>query len=86
MAATPYDGDLAPVAAEVTEQVVRLWGTDGVLAADHVTPFGELPGAVVMNFAIIDAAAHAWDLSASVGRPIEFPSALGPGDDARGRD
>jgi uncharacterized protein (TIGR03086 family) len=79
MAATPYDGDVAPVAAEVTERVVRLWGTDGVLDAHHVTPFGELPGAVVVTFAIVDAAAHAWDLSASVGRPTEFPAAWIPG-------
>ena len=29
---------------------------------------------MVVDFAVIDAAAHAWDLSASVGRAIEFPS------------
>jgi hypothetical protein len=29
---------------------------------------------VVVNFAIIDAAAHAWDLSASLGRTIDFPA------------
>ena len=74
MAATPYDGDLGPIAAEVTDRVSRLWHGDGVLAAHHETPFGALPGAVVVNFAIIDAAAHAWDLSASVGRPLEFPA------------
>ena len=27
---------------------------------------------MVINFAIIDALCHAWDLSASVGHPIEF--------------
>jgi uncharacterized protein (TIGR03086 family) len=74
MAAVPYEGDLAPIAAEVTDRVVELWHTEGVLTAHHDTPFGELPGAVVVNFALIDAAAHAWDLSASVGRAIEFPS------------
>jgi len=79
MAAVPYEGDLAPIAAEVTPQVVELWHTDGVMEALHVTPFGELPGAVVINFALIDAAAHAWDVSASVGRPIEFPPAWIPG-------
>jgi uncharacterized protein (TIGR03086 family) len=74
MAATPYDGELAPISAEVTARVAELWQTDGVMEAQHVTPFGELPGAVVVNFALIDAAAHAWDLSASVGRAVEFPS------------
>ena len=43
------------------------------MTAQHETPFGVLPGAVVVNFAVIDAAAHAWDLSASLGRAIEFP-------------
>ena len=79
MAAVPYDGDLAPIAAEVTDRAVRLWHTDGVLAARHDTPFGALPGAVVVDFAIIDAVAHAWDLSASVGRAIEFPAEWIPG-------
>ena len=74
MAAVPYDGDLGPIAAEVAAQVVELWRAEGVLTAQHQTPFGELPGAVVVNFALIDAAAHAWDLSASVGRAIEFPA------------
>jgi uncharacterized protein (TIGR03086 family) len=74
MAAVPYPDDLAPIAAEVVSQVVRLWHTDGVMTAHHHTPFGDLPGAVVVDFALIDAAAHAWDLSASVGRDLEFPA------------
>jgi uncharacterized protein (TIGR03086 family) len=49
-----------------------MWGTEGVLEAMHTSPFGELPGAVIINFATIDALAHAWDLSSSVGRPVEF--------------
>src|SRR4051794_8583611 len=73
MAAVPYEGELAPIAAEVTSRAAQLWHTDGVLAAHHSTPFGELPGAVVVNFALVDAAAHAWDLSASVGGALEFP-------------
>jgi uncharacterized protein (TIGR03086 family) len=72
MAAVPYEGDLAPVAAEVTALALRLWRSDGVMTAHHDTPFGVLPGAVVVDFAVIDAAAHAWDLSASLGRAIEF--------------
>ena len=49
--------------------------TDGALDAIHVTPLGELPGSVVINFPTIDALAHAWDLAASVGRPIAFAPA-----------
>ena len=56
---------------------MALWRGDGVMDALHVTPFGEAPGHVVINFATVDAIIHAWDLSASVGRPIEFsPDAL----------
>lgn len=72
MGAEPIDGDLEPVAADVISSAMSLWRTDGVLDAVHVTPFGALPGAAVIDFAIIDAVAHAWDLSASVGRPVEF--------------
>jgi uncharacterized protein (TIGR03086 family) len=72
MAAVPYEGDLGPIAAEATALALDLWRTDGVMTAQHDTPFGVLPGAVVVDFAVIDAAAHAWDLSASLGRAIEF--------------
>jgi uncharacterized protein (TIGR03086 family) len=74
MGAVPYDGDLAPISADVTARVLDLWRTDGVMAAQHETPFGVLPGTVVIDFAIIDATAHAWDVSASLGRAIEFPA------------
>src|SRR4051794_37988219 len=72
MGAVAIEGDLAPVADDVVERAMVLWGSDGVLEAMHATPFGELPGAVVVNFSTIDAIAHAWDLSASVGDAIEF--------------
>lgn len=72
MAAVPYEGDLAPIAAEVIALALRLWRSDGVMTAQHDTPFGVLPGAVVVDFAVIDNAAHAWDLSSSLGRRIEL--------------
>lgn len=72
MDAVPLPGDLEPVAADVTGRVMALWRSEGVLDATHETPFGALPGSVVIDFAIIDAAAHAWDLSASQGLPVEF--------------
>ena len=77
MGAVAIEGDLAPVADEIVERAMALWRSDGVLAATHSTPFGELPGSVVVNFPTVDAIAHAWDLSASVGHPIEFrPEAI----------
>lgn len=72
MGAAPYDGDLAQYADEVVARALAMWRTDGVLTRTHVTPMGELLGSVVINFATIDALAHAWDISASLGRAIEF--------------
>ena len=73
MGAVPHEGDLAQFADDVTDSSLTMWRSDGALEAIHATPFGELPGSVVINFPTIDALCHAWDLSASVGHPIEFP-------------
>jgi uncharacterized protein (TIGR03086 family) len=78
MDAVPYQGDLGQFADEVTERALAMWATEGVLDAHHSTPFGELPGSVVINFATIDALCHAWDLAASVGQRMEFPQEMIP--------
>ena len=72
MGAVLYEGDLVAFADDVAVRTLAMWSTAGVLEAMHGTPFGELPGSVVITFATIDALAHAWDLSSSVGRAIEF--------------
>jgi uncharacterized protein (TIGR03086 family) len=78
MGAAPIDGDLAPVAADVRERATARWRTPGVLDAMHDTPLGTVPGSAVANFAVIDALAHAWDVSTSLGSPIDFaPPELG---------
>ena len=74
MGAVPHEGDLVGFADDVEARALAMWRTAGVLEAMHTTPFGELPGSVVVTFATIDALAHAWDLSSSVGRAIEFES------------
>jgi uncharacterized protein (TIGR03086 family) len=78
MGAVAISGDLGPVAGDVTSRASALWRTEGILDALHVTPFGELPGSVVIDFAIIDAAAHSWDLWTSIGRPFDFDPAQLP--------
>src|SRR5436189_301188 len=47
---------------------------EDVLTTIHHTPAGDLPGSIVILFATIDAFAHAWDISASVGRAYDFPT------------
>jgi uncharacterized protein (TIGR03086 family) len=74
MGAVPYEGDLAPISNDAIDRSLAAWGAEGVLDATHTTPFGELPGSAVINFVIIDAFAHAWDISTALGRPIEFPA------------
>jgi uncharacterized protein (TIGR03086 family) len=74
MGAVAIEGDLGPVVEDAADRALAMWATPGVMEAPHATPFGELPGSVVANFAIIDALAHAWDLSATVGRAVEFPA------------
>ena len=73
MGALAYDGDLAAYADEVSERSLAMWATPEALTAVHATPLGELPGSVVINFATVDALCHAWDLSASLGRALDFP-------------
>jgi len=73
MGAVPYDGDLATYASEVAERTMAMWCDAELLTGVHMTPFGELPGSVVINFPTIDALCHAWDLSTSLGRRLEFP-------------
>lgn len=78
MGAVPHDGDLTSFADSTVRRTVEIWDGEGILEAVHPTPFGQLPGTVVIDFPTIDAIAHAWDLSASLGRPIEFPPAAMP--------
>ena len=81
MGAAPYDGDLAQYADDVTGRTLAMWGTDGVLELEPRHPDrASCPGSVVINFAIIDAVCHAWDLAASVGHPIEFDAGDDPDD------
>ena len=77
MGAVPYDGDLVSISDDAATRAVATWGADGVLEGMHSTPFGELPGAAVVNFPTIDALAHSWDISAALGRSFEFaPEAI----------
>ena len=52
MGAVPHEGDLTPFADDVAERALAMWHTPGVLEATHATPFGELPGSVVVTFAM----------------------------------
>ena len=77
MGAVPYQGDLAPIVRDAAERAVAAWSADGVLEAIQATPFGDMAGSAVIPFPIMDASGHAWDLSVSLGRTVEFsPDAI----------
>ena len=77
MGAVPYPGDLAPIVNDAADRAVAAWSNDGVLEGIQATPFGDMPGSAVIPFHIIDALGHAWDLSVSLGRTVEFaPEAI----------
>jgi uncharacterized protein (TIGR03086 family) len=78
MGGVPHDGDLEEYADAVADRSLKMWRTEGVMDDVHATPFGELPGSVVINFPTIDAVCHAWDLATSVGQPLEFPPEMIP--------
>ena len=40
MGAVPIGGNLIPVADQIVERALAMWGTDGVLEATHATSFG----------------------------------------------
>ncbi len=72
MGAVAIEGDLGVAAADVATRAAGMWRADGIIDAIHATPLGEVPGSVVARFAVIDALAHSWDLSSSLGRAVEF--------------
>ncbi len=72
MGAVPYEGDLVSIADDAAARALATWRADGALQAMHSTPLGEAPGAMFINFPTIDAFAHSWDISTTLGRSIEF--------------
>jgi uncharacterized protein (TIGR03086 family) len=77
MAGTPIEGDLGPVGVDVAARSAAMWATPDVFGSVHTTPFGGLPGSVIINLPTFDALVHAWDLAVSTGRTCELsPSEL----------
>ena len=74
MGAVAYDGDLAAYADEVPE---RSAGDVGERRCAHRRSMPRRSVSCPVRWSsispTIDALCHAWDLSASLGRPLEFP-------------
>ena len=46
------------------------WSAPGALDATYGMPWGEVPGAVLVEFMFIEELAHAWDLARAVEHPL----------------
>jgi uncharacterized protein (TIGR03086 family) len=49
---------------------------DGAFARTHTTPLGEMPGAALAGFTVLDIVVHGWDLGRATGRPVAVDAAL----------
>ena len=61
--------DPAAAVEQALDGVLEAWRQPGAVE----TPSQQLPGMRVVDFALADALAHAWDLGAALGRPPAFP-------------
>jgi uncharacterized protein (TIGR03086 family) len=58
--------------AEGSRLATAAFGADGVMDKTIKLPFGEFPGAAVMNIAAVDCFMHVWDLAKATGQPTDL--------------
>ncbi|MFG2132103.1 TIGR03086 family metal-binding protein [Streptomyces sp. NPDC048751] len=61
---------------EVRERVLAAWEGDERMAAPVRVPWGEVPGHAALSGYVMELVTHTWDLSESVGRPLELDPEL----------
>lgn len=77
---TPVDADPAGRYAQAADRVIASFGAAGTSGRkvylpeirDGVT----VPGRVAMGFHLVDYVVHAWDVAATLGKPVEFDDDL----------
>ena len=78
MGAVAIDGDLGRSPTDVTAREPRRCGAPTASSRRFTRRRSATARLGVIDFAIIDAAAHAWDLSDQRGSPVEFGPAVDP--------
>jgi uncharacterized protein (TIGR03086 family) len=58
---------------------VAALGADGAMDRTVRLPFGEFPGAVLRNLAMMEQFTHGWDLARAIGQPTDLDSELAAG-------
>jgi uncharacterized protein (TIGR03086 family) len=72
-------GDFVAAYEESIWAAVAAFGADGVLARTVRLPFGEFPGAVLLNLATMEQFTHGWDLARAIGLPTDLDPELAAG-------
>jgi uncharacterized protein (TIGR03086 family) len=72
-------GDFVAAYEESIRTAVTAFGADGALAKTVRLPFGEFPGAVLLNLAATEQFTHGWDLARAIGRPADLDPELAAG-------
>ena len=58
------------------DRAIAAYAAPGVLDANVVMPWGEMPAAITLNLLIADHVTHAWDLEQATGVPISIDEAV----------
>jgi uncharacterized protein (TIGR03086 family) len=65
-------GDFVAAYQESIRTAVTAFEADGALARTIRLPFGEFPGAVLLNLATMEQFTHGWDLARAIGRSADL--------------
>jgi uncharacterized protein (TIGR03086 family) len=72
-------GDFVAAYEESIRTAVTAFGVDGALAKTVHLPFGDFPGAVLLNLATMEQFTHGWDLARAIGLPSDLDPELAAG-------
>lgn len=70
------DEDWAAAYDEVRTRVLKAWEADDRMTATVRVPWGEVPGAAALSGYVMELVTHTWDLSESLGHPVELDPEL----------
>ncbi|MGW2572736.1 TIGR03086 family metal-binding protein [Streptomyces sp. NPDC001537] len=66
------DEDWTAVYDEVRTRVLKAWAGDERMEAPVRVPWGEVPGRAALSGYVMELVTHTWDLSESLGHPVEL--------------
>jgi uncharacterized protein (TIGR03086 family) len=70
------DEDWTAAYEEVRTRVLKAWESNARLAAPVRVPWGEVPGGAALSGYVMELVTHTWDLSESLGHPLELDPEL----------